>query len=152
MAKDSMKKKLEALSEENLQLADANQKLNERLIELYTLYSIAKSLSLTLDIKEIFEKTISMIGESLKVDEYCLMMIDEGNDRLTIRAHHGMSDDILNNVNVSVGEGVSGKVAATGKSLLVQDISKEKNFFYYRGSNIKKGSFLGVPLKLQPAF
>jgi diguanylate cyclase (GGDEF)-like protein len=149
MGQDMTGNELEEIKKENSRLYESNQKLNERLIELYTLYSITRSLSLTLDIKEIFERTISLIHESLKVDEYCLMMIDEGTERLTIRAHHGMSDAILNNVNVSVGEGVSGRVAATGEPLLIQDISREDGFFYYPGSGINEGSFLGVPLKLK---
>ncbi len=148
MAGDDIKKEMKALKQDNYQLAQANQKLNERLIELYTLYSITKTLSLTLDIREIFEKTIDLIGDTLKMDEYCLMMIDEGTSKLTIRAHHGMSDAILNNINVTVGNGVSGRVADTGRAILIQDISRENNFFYYEGSNITKGSFLGVPLKL----
>jgi diguanylate cyclase (GGDEF)-like protein len=92
---------------------------------------------------------MALIGETLNLDEYCLMMIDEGSNKLTIRASHGMSDTILTNVNVAVGEGVSGRVAATGKPVLIQDISREDSFFYYRGSNIREGSFLGVPLKLR---
>jgi diguanylate cyclase (GGDEF)-like protein len=149
MSKDELEKELKVLEEENHKLAESNEKLNERLIELYTLYSVAKTLSLSLDIKDIFENTISLIGETLKLDEYCLMMVEEGSGKLTIRASHGMSEDIIANVNVSVGEGISGKAARTGEIIVIKDISSEKDFFYYQGSNLKGGSFLGVPLKLK---
>ncbi len=149
MGKGELEKELEALREENHQVVEANQKLNERLIELYTLYNITRNLTLTLDINELFERTMALIGDTLNLDEYCLMMIDELSNKLTIRASHGISDSILVNVNVAVGEGVSGRVAATGEPVLIQDISREDEFFYYRGSNIREGSFLGVPLRLR---
>lgn len=147
MGDNELEKQIESLKRENLQVVEANQKLNERIIELYTLYNITKNLALTLDINELFERAISLIGETLNLDEYCLMMVDEDTKKFTIRASHGIPEDILANVDVGVGEGVSGKVAETGEPLLIQDISKEKDFFYYRGSNITEGSYLGVPLK-----
>ena len=146
--KQSLQEELQQLREEKAQLAEANQRLNERVLELYTLYNISKTLTLSLDVGELFERLMNVIGESLKVDEYCLMLLDESSRQLVIRASHGLPENLLINANVSVGAGVSGKVAQTGQPIHLPDISELKDFFYYPGSNLTRGSFLGVPLKL----
>jgi len=139
---------LKTLREEKALLAEANQRLNERVLELYTLYNISKTLALSLEVGELFDRVMSIIGESLRVDEYCLMLLDEPSRQLVIRACHGLPESLIVNANVSVGAGVSGKVAQTGAPIHLPDISVVKDFFYYPGSNITQGSFLGVPLKL----
>jgi diguanylate cyclase (GGDEF)-like protein len=143
-----MAEELKRLQEEKAQLAEANQRLHEEVLELYTLYNISKSLALSLDVGELFDRLMKIIGESLRVDEYCLMLLDEPSNQLIIRASHGMPENLLVNANVTVGVGVSGKVAQTGQPIHLPDISEIKDFFYYAGSNITQGSFLGVPLKL----
>ncbi|OGP59102.1 MAG: hypothetical protein A2V67_08160 [Deltaproteobacteria bacterium RBG_13_61_14] len=140
---------LKRLREEKDRLAEANQRLNEQMFELYTLYNISKKLAWSLELGELFNGVMNVIGESLKVDEYCLMLIDEPSRQLLIRASHGIREDLLLNANVSVGVGVSGKVAQSGEILHLPDISQVRDFFYYQGSNITQGSFLGVPLKLR---
>jgi diguanylate cyclase (GGDEF)-like protein len=140
---------LKQLREEKDRLAEANRRLNEQMFELYTLYNISKKLAWSLELGELFDGVMNVIGESLKVDEYCLMLIDEPSRQLVIRTSHGMREDLLLNANVSVGVGVSGKVAQSGEILHLPDISQVRDFFYYQGSNITQGSFLGVPLKLR---
>lgn len=141
--------KVKSLQTELEQLREANRRLNEQVFELYTLYNISRKLAWSLELDDLFDRVMGVIGESLKVDEYCLMLIDEPSGQLVIRASHGMREDLIVNANVSVGVGVSGKVAQSGELVHLPDIRQIKDFFYYPGSNITQGSFLGVPLKLR---
>src|SRR4030042_6999047 len=90
---------LKRLREEKDRLAEANQRLNEQMFELYTLYNISKKLAWSLELGELFNGVMNVIGESLKVDEYCLMLIEEPSRQLLIRASHGVREDRLINAN-----------------------------------------------------
>lgn len=149
MSSDSEKQledELGALKTEHDKLLDTNQNLNERVLELYTLYNVSRTLSTSLQMTELFELAMNVIGESLSLDQYCLMLLDQDSQKLQIRASHGMPDEIVANGVVSVNEGVSGRVASNGEPVLIQDLSQEKDFFYFKDSGMKKGSYLGVPL------
>ena len=144
---EQLEKKLAQLEEKYNKLVDVNNNLNERVLELYTLYNISRTLSTSLTVKDLFEVVMGLIGESLNVDQYCIMFLDDELQKLQIRASHGLPESILMHGEVKVDEGVSGKVVTGGQPVLINDISKEKDFFYFPKSGINRGSYLGVPLK-----
>ncbi|MEW6077728.1 MAG: sensor domain-containing diguanylate cyclase [Thermodesulfobacteriota bacterium] len=138
---------IDELKAQYLALLKANNCLNERVLELYTLYNVSRTLSASLQVSDLFELVVGLIGESLNVDQYCLMLLDKELQKLQIRASHGMPEDILNRGEVKVTEGVSGRVVSSGQPLVIDDISAEKDFFYFPNSGIHQGSYLGLPLK-----
>jgi len=139
--------KLQELRSENDDLRAANSALSERVLELYTLYNISRTLSMSLQLNELFDLTMNAIGDSMGLGQYCLMLMDDDAEALVIQASHGMPDSVDGHGAVCSKDGISWKVAEKGEPVLVDDISKEENFLYYRDSEIRHGSFLGVPLK-----
>jgi len=145
--KKDLEKKITALNREGKKLTKANQKLNERVLELYTLYNISKSLSLSLQLDELFETAMKVIGQTMNVSEYNLMLLDEATGHLYMQAIHGVDDDCIRKAVLGPGEGVPGKVLDKGKSLLFDDLAKRKDWAYAEGEKSLKGSYLGIPLK-----
>jgi diguanylate cyclase (GGDEF)-like protein len=138
---------MDELKEQYLALLKANTCLNERVLELYTLYNVSRTLSASLQVADLFDLVVGLIGDSLNVDQYCLMLLDKELQKLQIRASHGMPEEVLNRGEIKVSEGVSGRVVSSGEALLIDDISAEKEFFYFPNSGIQQGSYLGLPLK-----
>lgn len=136
---DDLKNELKIVSE-------ANERLNERVLELYTLYNVSRTLSVSRELDELFSLSVNVITRGLNVDQFGLLILDENSGMLTMRASHGMDDIKLKNLTISSGQGIAGKVFDGAKTILVNDISKEKDFFYYDGSSVLSGSYLGVPL------
>jgi len=143
---DRLKREVQKLIDENLKLEEANRKLNERLIELYILYQLTRQLSLSLNINELFERTMSLIQEMLHLDEYSIMLLNQDSGQLEIRASKGLSDEVVAKTRIKPGEGLSGKVAALAEPVLVADLSLVNEHIYHPRSGYKKGSYLGVPL------
>lgn len=129
-------------------LTDTYRQLEEKLLELYTLYSISKTLSLSLQLDELFEMTMRLIHESLRVNEHCLMLFDQEKKELIVHASYGMDEKLINQITFKPGEGLPGKVAESGKPILINDISKEPDYYFYKGQKKITGSFLSVPLKI----
>ncbi|MCK7467776.1 MAG: hypothetical protein MZU91_06425 [Desulfosudis oleivorans] len=86
---------LARLREEHERLLATNNVLNERVLELYTLYNVSRTLSMSLQVTELFDLVMNVIVNSLGVRQYSLMLVDEGTDMLMIRASHGMPAEIL---------------------------------------------------------
>jgi len=69
----------------------------------------------SLSIEELLQDILSIAQEYLLVQRVSVMLVDDGC--LTIKAAVGLNLDI-NGVRIPVGEGISGKVAESGKPLL----------------------------------
>jgi len=142
-SKDDIKK--ERFTSEKEDLARLNKDLEARILELYSLYNISKVLNLSFAVEEIFNGTIHEIGKTLKIDEFCIMLIDEKCQELAIRAWYP-DPGTLPDVRFKIGEGISGMVARTGRPAIIQDVSKEPEFLFYKGAITDIGAFMCVPL------
>jgi signal transduction histidine kinase len=54
-----------------------------------------------------------------------IMLIDEETKTLSYRIYHGLSDKYATEMRLRLGEGIAGKVAQSGRSTLLEDISLE---------------------------
>lgn len=54
-----------------------------------------------------------------------IMLLDETSQMLFYRVYHGLSDTYAAEMRVRLGEGIAGKVAQSGRSVLLEDISSD---------------------------
>ena len=54
-----------------------------------------------------------------------ILLIDEQTQTLSHRVHRGLSKEFVENVRLSLGEGITGSVAQSGKAVLLEDISSD---------------------------
>jgi len=77
-----------------------------------------------------------------------ILLVDEEAKTLHYRVHHGLSARYAEEMRMPVGEGIAGRVAQTGKPMLLQDISKEPGPAHpdlVSGEGLK--GFVSIPLK-----
>ena len=77
-----------------------------------------------------------------------ILLIDENTMELTHLVHRGLSQEFVENVRVSFGEGITGSVAQSGKAILLEDISSDPRVAY-REHVMAEGlkAFICVPLR-----
>jgi signal transduction histidine kinase len=56
-----------------------------------------------------------------------IMLLDEPGQTLFYRVYHGLSDKYAEEMRLKLGEGIAGKVAQSGRAVLLEDISSEPN-------------------------
>jgi signal transduction histidine kinase len=56
-----------------------------------------------------------------------IMLLDEPSQTLVYRVYHGLSAKYVEEMRLKLGEGIAGKVAQSGRSVLLEDISAEPN-------------------------
>ena len=54
-----------------------------------------------------------------------ILLIDEQTQTLYHRVHRGLSKEFVEKIRLSVGEGITGSVAQSGKAILLEDISSD---------------------------
>lgn len=141
--------KIELLQDRSRELETENRALRERIAELHTFLNLSKTLSATLNMEELFRLALHLIGRSLHVDAYSLMLLDESGERLVVKAAFGFPDNGGLGLTLRLGEGISGLVAQTGQALLVPDVSAEPRFLEQESFRQQRGSFICVPLRLK---
>ncbi len=136
------------LESQKQQIEATNQSLEVRLRELTLLFDITRSINSTLELGELIKLITEMVGITLGFQEFAVLLLDETNNELVVAASYGFPEDAdVEGMRFLVGEGITGKAAATGELILVPDVAREPNYLHYRGRHHGKGSFLAVPLK-----
>ncbi len=76
-----------------------------------------------------------------------ILLIDESNELVHV-THRGLSPEFVENVRLSVGEGINGSVAQSGKAVLLEDISSDPRVAH-RELVIAEGlkAYICVPLR-----
>lgn len=77
-----------------------------------------------------------------------ILLLDEDTRTLSYRVHHGLSARYVEEVRLKLGEGIAGRVAQSGKSILLEDISADPRVAYrdlVSAEGLK--AYISVPLR-----
>lgn len=118
-----------------------------KLRKIDSITDVYQKIAPVLNQEELFDIIMDKSIEIAGAEQGSLMMLEEGNGILYVKATKGIDKSILENVKVRMGEGISGKVAKNGKAMLINDIEHEALKRKNR-SRYKTKSFVSLPLKL----
>jgi putative nucleotidyltransferase with HDIG domain len=110
---------------------------------LHTMYDIRTSLVSNLSLQEILQNLLSTAINLLEAHNGSLMLINEERNELQIVAAVGLSEEIIKQAHIKLGEGIAGEVARSGKARLVPKNYRESS---YLKEGAKLESSLSVPL------
>ncbi len=114
-----------------------------RLTEMVTLYAISQQINSSLDLTTVLETIVDVIKHVMDCRGACIFLLNEETGWLEIRAASGLTSRWRKEAKLRVGEGVSGKVAATGKPIYIPDTYEDPEFIFFDRS---VRSLLVVPL------
>lgn len=123
--------------------------MEERYAEASVLLDLALELGPELSIEEVLEKIVQHIADDLGYAIVSIMLLDENDDYLAIRAAKGLSRKIVETSRMEIGKGVSGTVAMSGEPLLVKDVEGDERFARVQShGRYTSKSLICVPLKV----
>ncbi len=113
-------------------------------IEHEALLEAVAVIASTLQVDTVLQRLLHLTHRMLGF-EYCtILLIAEDGQRLHVGARYGYPDSIVQELELSVGRGLTGRVAETGRPIIVPDVTKEERYLAgLRGAR----SELVVPLK-----
>src|SRR5437773_2571398 len=109
---------------------------------------IAQELGSTLDTDQLFDLILERLVSLVDAEKGSLMLLDEQEGSLAVKAVRGLNMKLLESVRVAPHQGISGKVLATGASLLVSDLETDERVAQKQRPRYRTKSFISLPLKL----
>jgi len=120
-------------------------------MEIEALYEIGKLLSLSTDPNKSFTSALNVLGLYLGMENGTLSLFDPVTGELFIEAAPEMRDEERILGRLRPGEGIVGRIFATGMPAVVTDIAEEPLFLNRTGSwrNLREDprAFVGVPIR-----
>ncbi len=104
--------------------------------ELDILERISQILGDGLELSQVFQRAMTVLGERLNIQRASLVLLDEASGELRVVAAYGLTRDEMQRGRYQVGEGVTGQVVATGKPQTIPDISRHASFLNRTGSRV----------------
>jgi signal transduction histidine kinase/DNA-binding response OmpR family regulator len=128
-------------------LKQRNETLSETIKRLTSLTKAGHAMSSIHSIAELLDYFIELVTFEFDVSRASLMLMEEGSEDLFIVASRGLKEELVKTVRVKKGEGIAGKVAQSGKPVLVKDIKRDSRFKKPLDPDMSD-SFLSIPIVL----
>lgn len=126
---------------------DARRAAEDASRRLDQLQSILEATLTAQSVDELLHDLLTNIRGMLAADRAAILVLDEEDRRLHIRAAVGLDPEAERETRVPLGHGIAGSIAATGEPRSYPDISLEEPVSkYLRESG---GSLIGVPLTVR---
>lgn len=115
-----------------------------------TLVEIAQALACPLDLRTVLKRVLEKLGEDAGILRSAVMILDEENREIHIEVSVGFGQE-ADSVRFRLGEGITGRVVASGHPVVVPALSREPLFPHPAMRRKRGGSeltFICVPISL----
>jgi diguanylate cyclase (GGDEF)-like protein len=134
-------------------LSDENERLLKNLIiekkKLEAMLQVSEMMSSILNLDKLVNFIVVKSMEVLEAKRGSIMLLDGNEGQLFIKGAKGLSETIIKDTKVRLGERISGWVAQEGKPLLVADVETDLRIQRKNRPQYITKSFLSVPLKIE---
>ena len=132
---------------ENVQLF---RKYDDKVKKLRILKEVSQVLNSTLDEKEVRRRAIEAATHLMDAEAGSLLLIDEEKQELFFEVALGKQGEQIREIRLSMGEGIAGWVASTGKPLILDDVQSDTRFSRRADekSSFKTRNMICVPVKI----
>jgi PAS domain S-box-containing protein len=113
-----------ARSHEETELALANH-----MEELKALLGITRTITATLDLKEVARLTIQEVHASFNIAASSIWLLDEDREQLSVHVNVGTDAEQLTHYRLDVGQGIVGRVVETGEPIYTNDARNHPDHF-----------------------
>jgi signal transduction histidine kinase len=95
----------------------------KRYQELLALSRVSAAISGLWDLDAVLKVALDNVLKIMKGTIGGILLLDEPTQTLSYHIHQGLSENYVKKMRLSLGEGIAGRVAQTGKAILLEDIS-----------------------------
>jgi PAS domain S-box-containing protein len=124
--------------------AELYHSTRRQLQKLTVLYELSKAVTSVLDLEDLLKKMVAEISRVLSAKGCILRLLENG--RLKVKSQFGVAEGLGEEMELSMGEGIAGRVAEKGAPLLVEDMEEMPSEMSVPGISAK--SVICVPLKV----
>ena len=117
--------------------------------ELLLLYEVSRRLDESLDMREVVQPVLEALARHMGMNYGTLTLLHRDTGQILIEAAHGLSPGQFRHAKYRLGEGVTGRVIATGEPVIVPRKSESHLLLDRTGRGKSPDTaFLCVPIKI----
>ena len=135
-----------------LERAFLRQELDRQRVEFDIVYDLTYSLTATLKKESILNQLIDPVRRILNIEAISIGLVDETTEEIIFEETlMGPLFKKLPPIRLQLGQGIAGAVAASGESLIVNNVYKDERFFpkVDTESGFRTESIICVPLQVE---
>ncbi len=106
----------------------ATVRFRERSELLDFLLEVAAATSSTLDLEQLLPNVAEIVQKVLPYDLFAILLYNERRQDLRIRYGVGHREEVVRNVSIAIGEGITGTAAARREPVLVGDVRTDSRY------------------------
>jgi putative nucleotidyltransferase with HDIG domain len=127
------------------------EKLKTQILQLNALNNISLELTKTTDLDVLLNKIIKYAAVIVKAEAASILLLDKEKNELYFKASLGKKSKEIKKYKIKFGEGIAGWVAERGKSLIVENVSKDTRWkkSLDNATKFETKSLICVPLILE---
>ncbi|HEX5408867.1 MAG TPA: GAF domain-containing protein [Gemmatimonadaceae bacterium] len=134
------------LEQAHIELHRRSEMLRQKTRTLYLIDRVLTLDATTADPRQLADGLLALVGDDMQAQRCSLVLRVPGANELYIAAATGLAPEIAEGKRIRIGEGVSGKVAATREPLLVTDVTQTQGHPLLHDEYFTTGSFISFPL------
>ncbi|HEX2327180.1 MAG TPA: GAF domain-containing protein [Candidatus Angelobacter sp.] len=92
------------------------------------LVEVADVLNTTLDLDTLLQRVAEVVKRVIDYEIFSILLLNERHQDLRFRFQIGHLPEVAERIRVKVGQGVTGRAAAERRTILVDDVSEEKEY------------------------
>ena len=137
--------KRSALPKKQLSTKDA---LLEKTKEIELLHRITESIASNLELKVVLKEIVVLVVELTKADACLIYLLNEMEDALVLRASKIPHPNLIGQIRIEIGEGITGWVAREERLVAISENAEEdpRFKFFQRLPEDRYEAFLSVPV------
>ena len=93
--------------------------------QLMACVELGKAVTSTLDREQILRIILNRLSQLIQALNWTLYIVDEEARELRFEVVVGLEGQDFKDIHLKIGEGLAGKVAATGEPILIRDVTKD---------------------------
>jgi len=110
-----------------LNLSDQGNKAEKHYHDLVALSRVSAAISGLPELDAILRIGLDNVLNIMNGTVGGIMLLDEPSQTLSYQVYHGLSDKYAEEMRLKLGQGIAGKVAQSGRAVLLEDIFSEPN-------------------------
>ncbi|MCB2188102.1 MAG: nif-specific transcriptional activator NifA [Deltaproteobacteria bacterium] len=134
--------------------ANSEPSLRREVRELSLLFEISQILDRNIDLRDVMGPILEAMSNHMGMLRGTITLLNRDTGEIFIEAAHGLSAKQRQRGRYQLGEGITGKVVQTGRSMVVRHIGDDPQFLDRTGARAEEDrkdiSFICVPIKLGP--
>jgi len=131
------------------ELTSKERSLKKKDTQLTTWAELSHALIANFDLPRLLDLIVTTAMEVTDAERGSVMLLDPEENILTIKAAKGIDENIVRKTRLRLGEGISGRVAFTGKPLLLSRTEEDKALETDRKREAEISSAISVPLRIE---